>query len=434
MDVSSIWRMRRYGIEFGTGRARFDAGRSRTYISGMIKPFFLVRSISRGLVKALIVGSAISGATLPVRAEECAREKLDQVIDGAGASLRKLKQDVTPRVQAKIRELRAIKGWSDGEAEERAYAAAQDARLQDLDTAASLLLQKIDQIGAADGNAARVECGRIAEATAAGVELQATVRARSQYLISRLDALIAESRPTDGKGSASGAAPPQAAASAGAAPKTSPPPTAQAEPAPPPQRGWAAAVTTTPSPSGEVRPAGSSQAQSVEPVPPPAGDPMPSYSIEEIAAAATGVFGKASANLAGVLEQAFGRYGRPTGYIIGTEAGGAFIAGVRYGKGTLVLRTGESLPIFWHGPSIGAEFGASGSEVLFLVYKLANANDIFGTFQGVEGSAYAVGGLGATFLSNGRVQMAPIRAGVGLRLGANIGYTRFTRRQTWNPF
>jgi hypothetical protein len=30
--------------------------------------------------------------------------------------------------------------------------------------------------------------------------------------------------------------------------------------------------------------------------------------------------------------------------------------------------------------------------------------------------------------------LAPIRAGVGLRLGANIGYLKFTPYATWNPF
>ena len=28
----------------------------------------------------------------------------------------------------------------------------------------------------------------------------------------------------------------------------------------------------------------------------------------------------------------------------------------------------------------------------------------------------------------------PIRSGVGLRLGANLGYLKFTDRPTWNPF
>jgi hypothetical protein len=30
--------------------------------------------------------------------------------------------------------------------------------------------------------------------------------------------------------------------------------------------------------------------------------------------------------------------------------------------------------------------------------------------------------------------MAPIRTGLGFRLGANIGYIRFTPQATWNPF
>jgi hypothetical protein len=28
----------------------------------------------------------------------------------------------------------------------------------------------------------------------------------------------------------------------------------------------------------------------------------------------------------------------------------------------------------------------------------------------------------------------PIRSGVGLRLGANVGYLKFTPSATWNPF
>jgi hypothetical protein len=52
----------------------------------------------------------------------------------------------------------------------------------------------------------------------------------------------------------------------------------------------------------------------------------------------------------------------------------------------------------------------------------------------MEGSAYLVGGVGVTFLSRDHVSLAPIRSGVGLRLGANIGYLKYTREPTWNPF
>jgi hypothetical protein len=30
--------------------------------------------------------------------------------------------------------------------------------------------------------------------------------------------------------------------------------------------------------------------------------------------------------------------------------------------------------------------------------------------------------------------IVPIRSGVGFRLGANIGYLKFTPHATWNPF
>jgi hypothetical protein len=45
-----------------------------------------------------------------------------------------------------------------------------------------------------------------------------------------------------------------------------------------------------------------------------------------------------------------------------------------------------------------------------------------------------IGGVGITFLARDHVVLAPIRSGIGLRLGANIGYLKYTRQPTWNPF
>ena len=151
-------------------------------------------------------------------------------------------------------------------------------------------------------------------------------------------------------------------------------------------------------------------------------------------AASAGFFGKVSANLGAVIEQLFKKTGRPTGYILGTEGGGAFLAGLRYGKGTLYLRAGGTQTIYWHGPSLGTDVGADGSKTLFLIYRLKSPDAIYARFAGVDGSAYFVGGVGATLVTNGSVIVAPIRSGVGLRLGANIGYIRFTAHATWNPF
>ena len=39
-----------------------------------------------------------------------------------------------------------------------------------------------------------------------------------------------------------------------------------------------------------------------------------------------------------------------------------------------------------------------------------------------------------TALTANNIVVVPIRSGVGFRLGANIGYLKFTPRATWNPF
>lgn len=158
------------------------------------------------------------------------------------------------------------------------------------------------------------------------------------------------------------------------------------------------------------------------------------FSMDEVKGAGHSFFGGVSVGFAKVIEYAFQRSGRPNGYILGEEAGGAFIAGLRYGEGVLHTKDAGTHRIFWQGPSIGYDFGAEGSKTMVLVYDLRSPGEIYNTFAGIDGSAYFIGGVGITFLSRDDVVLAPIRAGVGLRLGANFGYLKYTREPTWNPF
>ena len=158
------------------------------------------------------------------------------------------------------------------------------------------------------------------------------------------------------------------------------------------------------------------------------------YSSQDIMSAGHGFFGSISQGLAKVVENAFKRQGRPNGYILGEEGGGAFVAGLRYGEGTLYTRDAGTRRVYWQGPSVGYDFGGAGSKVMMLVYNLHAPNEIYERFGGVDGSAYLVGGLGMTLLTRDHVTIAPIRTGVGLRLGANVGYLKFTPKPTWNPF
>ncbi len=174
-----------------------------------------------------------------------------------------------------------------------------------------------------------------------------------------------------------------------------------------------------------------------EPYDGPPHDGTPSegtYSQNEILAAGHRFFGSISKGLASVVEYAFRKSGRPNGYILGEDAGGAFVAGLRYGEGTLYTKDAGVHKVYWQGPSIGYDFGGEGSKTMVLVYNLRDPFQIYNRYAGVQGSAYFVGGVGIQYQTHGNVTLAPIRAGVGLRLGANVGYLKYTRSPTWNPF
>jgi hypothetical protein len=179
----------------------------------------------------------------------------------------------------------------------------------------------------------------------------------------------------------------------------------------------------------------------IPPQPPPYGV-VPSqsaptanqYSSNEIIDAGHHFFGSVSHGIAMVVEKAVSKWGLPNGYILGEEASGAFIGGLRYGDGTLYTRNAGDVRVFWEGPSIGFDAGADGARTMMLVYSLPQTGAIFNRFAGINGSAYLVGGFGMTALTGDNIVVVPIRSGIGLRLGANLGYLKVTEGPTWNPF
>lgn len=158
------------------------------------------------------------------------------------------------------------------------------------------------------------------------------------------------------------------------------------------------------------------------------------FSSEEIMSQGHQFFGKTTRGIAEAVEYVFQNQGRPSAYIVGEEGSGAFVGGLRFGEGTIYYKNGAKKRIFWQGPSIGFDFGGNGSRTLTLVYNSQSPEDLYSRFAGVEGSAYLVGGLGVNFQRKDEIVMAPIRTGLGARLGANIGYLKYSKRPTWNPF
>lgn len=162
--------------------------------------------------------------------------------------------------------------------------------------------------------------------------------------------------------------------------------------------------------------------------------PLEPIAPEQIVNAGHKFFGTISQGLATIVERSIKSYGQPNGYILGEEGSGAFVGGVRYGEGVLYTKNAGEFPVYWQGPSLGFDFGANGSRVMVLVYNLPSTDALFRRFAGVSGSAYVVGGLSASVASNHNIYLVPVRAGVGARLGINVGYLKVTRKPTWNPF
>ena len=157
------------------------------------------------------------------------------------------------------------------------------------------------------------------------------------------------------------------------------------------------------------------------------------YSQDEIVNNVSDFLGVTAESAGAAVERLFSKNGRPTAYIAGEEGSGSFFVGLRYGRGLLYMKDKPPMEVFWQGPSIGWDWGGNGSRVFTLCYNLQYPDMIYRRFPGVDGSAYLIGGLGVNYQRADDITLAPIRAGVGLRLGANIGYLAYSRRRNWFP-
>lgn len=158
------------------------------------------------------------------------------------------------------------------------------------------------------------------------------------------------------------------------------------------------------------------------------------YQRDDVLTAAEGVFGKGAEGLAGMVEKVLRDQGEPNAYIAGREVSGAFVVGLRYGSGVMTHRVEGTRNVYWTGPSLGFDVGGDASKVFVLVYNLYDTQDLFHRFPAGEGRMFFVGGFAATYLRRGNTVLIPIRLGVGWRLGANVGYMRFSEKSRLLPF
>jgi len=205
---------------------------------------------------------------------------------------------------------------------------------------------------------------------------------------------------------------------AGVAPVTEAPlPPAGAAPEGPPEAAANSAPAAEAPPSPEVRPSY------------PATTPSQAYERTEVVNGVSDFLGVSAESAGAAVERIFKENGRPTAYVAGEEGSAAFFGGVRYGKGLLYMKGRAPVQVYWQGPSVGFDWGGNASRAFTLCYNLQYPEMIYRRFPGVEGSAYLVAGLGVNYQRADDVTLAPIRTGVGLRLGANLGYLSYSRKR-----
>jgi hypothetical protein len=381
--------------------------------------------------------------------QQCDARAFGVLIDQTAQSLRTLNRESERRFHERLEALGKQKSWNDSQKADKAAAAMDDSKLEAFNNDIEELVAKLDTLSATP--ASEMSCARLSELKTVQEKLIAVMGQKSGFILAQLEA----------EGSQAPVSPypqlPPQRQDTQASPN--PQQRTQTQPgAPAKQDGaWSTnlAQAPLPRPAPAARPAPQPATASQKPsapaadtrvasLPPPQSDAVPpqavpaGYTAEEIREAGKGVFGSITSEFAIVMNRAFAKYGQPNAYIIGDEGGGAFLAGLRYGDGKLFTRVGgsESGPtkIYWQGPSLGADLGATGSHTLFLVYNLQDPATLYKRFPGIDGSAYVAGGFGMTVYQSGDTLIVPIRTGLGLRLGASIAYLKFTERASWNPF
>ena len=158
------------------------------------------------------------------------------------------------------------------------------------------------------------------------------------------------------------------------------------------------------------------------------------FSESALVVEAAKFLGATAESMAEVMDNVFTQYGEPTAVIRGEEVGAAVVFGLRYGRGDVLFKNGQSRPIYWRGPSAGIDTGGNASKSFTLVYGTDNIDELYRRIGGVDGSAVYIGGVSVSFLQRDQVVLAPMRVGVGFRAGVSVGYLKFTPEPGWFPF
>jgi len=145
-----------------------------------------VLAVAATLLALLHAGGA------PAQAPACAKGDFETVVNEAGAALRDLNRQNIPLFQAKLRQLKDKRNWSNDQFLKEAEPFVRDAEIVGYDHKSEALLTRITGGGMTASSTTASDCSLLAELRSAMSLLVGTQKAKWTYMFAKLDRELAK--------------------------------------------------------------------------------------------------------------------------------------------------------------------------------------------------------------------------------------------------
>jgi len=143
-------------------------------------------------VAALLLALLCNADDVLAQAPSCTKADFEAVVNEAGAALRDLNRQNTPTFQAKLRELKDKRGWSNDQFLKEAEPFVRDNEIVAHDQKSEQLLTRITGAGQEGASGAGPDCGLLAELRAALKSLVETQKSKWTYMFAKIEKELAK--------------------------------------------------------------------------------------------------------------------------------------------------------------------------------------------------------------------------------------------------
>ncbi len=150
-----------------------------------------MRSAALG-VAAMLVALSVASQKVATQTSACARTDFEAVVNEAGAALRDLNRENTPRFQGKLRNLKDKRDWGNDQFLREAEPFVRDEEIVIYDQKSEQLLNRITGGGQQVATGAAPDCAVLAELRASMKVLVETQKAKWTHMFAKIDKELAK--------------------------------------------------------------------------------------------------------------------------------------------------------------------------------------------------------------------------------------------------